>query len=73
MLGNFLDRVFGEHTEATAHDPAENQLLLNNQKRQGEEYPALFPLGAPSSDQLRPAPTSSFSLLLRSPPEQSLR
>lgn len=32
MLGDFLDWVSGEHTEATANDSAEKQLLLNNQK-----------------------------------------
>lgn len=44
MLEDFLDWVFGEHTEATAYHPAENQLLLNNQKsKEGSTQPALFP------------------------------
>lgn len=51
MLENFLDWVFGEHTETTAHHPAENQLLLNNQKsKEGSTQPSSL-LRSPSSDQ----------------------
>lgn len=68
MLGNFLDWVSGEHTEATANDSAENELLLNNQTRKARgEVPSPLPLCC------LPAPISDVSLLLRSTPDQSLR
>lgn len=39
VLGDFLDWVFGEDTEATANDSAESQALLNNQKsREGNTH-----------------------------------
>lgn len=42
VLGELLDWMFGEDTEATANDSAESQALLNNQKNR-ERHPALFP------------------------------
>lgn len=42
MLGEFLDWVFGEDTEATANDAAGRQILINGQKsreRRGSPLP----------------------------------
>lgn len=33
MLGEFLDRVFGEDTEATANDATERQALISNSQK----------------------------------------
>lgn len=32
MLGEFLDRVFGEDTETAANDAAESQILVSSHK-----------------------------------------
>lgn len=63
MLGEFLNWVFGEDTEATANDATERQILINSQK-QGEKDPVLFlPFSFPCICKLL------FSLLLGPAPE----
>lgn len=55
MLENFLDWVFGEHTEAAADEPAEKQVLLSNWKnKEGDTQPSSAPC--------LPALISNFSL-----------
>lgn len=44
MLGEFLDWVFGEDTEAAANDATERQVLINGQKsRKRRTRPLPFP------------------------------
>lgn len=43
MLGEFLDRMFGEDAKATANDTTANQVLINSQKGRKRNTPGLFP------------------------------
>lgn len=69
MLGEFLDRMFGEDAEATANNTTANQVLINSPEKQKEKDPGLFPS---LFSQLVSA-TFLLRLLLRSAPEQSSR